>query len=83
MLHHLATGEGFYVIWVGLVLPKDPIERYVESSRQFRERLQRAFDTPNTPDTAFFAAAFMAEETYLTVEHIAQSVMQLTQDTVG
>lgn len=53
VLHHEATAERFYVVWLDEPLPEDPVARYKEASDRVRVTLHRAFDRPLDEGTAY------------------------------
>ncbi|MGH2480150.1 MAG: DinB family protein, partial [Ktedonobacteraceae bacterium] len=45
-LHHLASAEIYYAIWLDEALPDEPIARYSEANRRFVQQLRQVFVMP-------------------------------------
>lgn len=67
ILHHLASAEMYYAIWLDEELPEETVARYEEANRGFGEQVQQILASPEQEDTAFFEAGAI---TSTTVEHI-------------
>ncbi len=74
-LHHLATGEVYYVIWLDEALPDEPMARYREANRRFEHQLRRVFARPLEEQGVLFST----EHTTTTAEHLAQLVLAAEQ----
>lgn len=72
ILHHLASAEMYYAIWLDEELPEEPVTRYEEANRRFGEQVQQILASPEQEDTAFFEAGAI---TSTTVEHIVREAL--------
>ena len=79
ILHHLASAEMYYAIWLDEKLPEETVARYEETVARYKEANQRLsrqiawiMALPELEDTAFFEVGAIAPTT---VEHIAQEAL--------
>ncbi|MEO8971943.1 MAG: DinB family protein [Ktedonobacteraceae bacterium] len=72
MLHHLASAEMYYAIWLDEELPEETVARYAEANRRFGEQVQQILPSLEHGDTAFFEAGAV---TPTTIKHIVQEVL--------
>ncbi|MDQ2716211.1 MAG: hypothetical protein M3Z08_14995 [Chloroflexota bacterium] len=68
MLHHLASGEIYYVVWLDEALPEEPVSRYDMASQRFGEQVYRAFALPGSENTFFFDGVTMVKAEYVIQE---------------
>lgn len=54
MLHHLASSELYYAVWMEEALPDEPVARYLEANRRFGEHAYQALLVPQGGDIAYF-----------------------------
>lgn len=52
MLHHLASAETYYAIWLDEALPDEPVMRYSEANRRFVQQLRQVFTMSEEEHTA-------------------------------
>ncbi len=52
MLHHLASAETYYAIWLDEALPDESLARYSEAHRRFVQQLRQVFAMPEENHTA-------------------------------
>lgn len=72
MLHHLASAEMYYAIWLDETLPEETVARYAEANQRLSRQLAWIMASPELEDTAFFEAGALASST---VEHIMQQAL--------
>lgn len=75
MLHHLASAEIYYVVWLDQALPEEPVARYKETSRRFSEQLYQALTLPGNENTTFFDDGV----TPVTIEYVVQKALAAEQ----
>ena len=72
ILHHQASAEMYYAIWLDEELPEETVARYEEANRRFTEQVQHIIVLLEHGDTAFCEAGAI---TPTTVEHIVQEAL--------
>lgn len=77
MLHHLASAETYYAIWMDEALPNEPIARYSEANRRFMQQLRQVFASPGEKHTALFNPDKQYAPT--TAEQVAHMLMMEEQ----
>ncbi len=76
MLHHLASAEIYYVVWLDAALPEEPLTRYEETSRRFSEQLRQSLALSKSENGTFFGGS---PKTTVSVEHVVQEVLSAEQ----
>jgi hypothetical protein len=72
VLHHLASAEIDYVVWLDAALPDQPLARYEETSRRFSEQVYQSLALPKNENITFFGGS---PKTTVSVEHVVQEVL--------
>lgn len=72
ILHHLASTEMYYAIWLDEELPEEAVARYEEANRRFGAQVQQVVASPENAGIAFFEAGGL---TATTPELIVQQVL--------
>jgi hypothetical protein len=63
MLHHLASAELYYVVWLDAALPEETLARYDEASRRLGEQVSQILSLPGSEQMAFFGGGELAART--------------------
>jgi len=72
VLHHLASAEVYYAIWMDEALPDEMLARYSEANQRFKQRLHRAFILSNKDKEHLVFFSPVEEHVTVTAERIAQ-----------
>lgn len=76
ILHHLASSEMYYAVWLDEALPEETVARYEEANRRLGQQVQRLLASPTLEGAVFFEAGAL---TSTTVEHIVQEALAAEQ----
>ena len=71
MLHHLASAEMFYAVWLDEALPEETVARYEEANRRFGERVRQLVTEPEREGMALFDGGGAPT----TVDHLVQEAL--------
>ena len=71
MLHHLASAEMFYAVWLDEALPEETMARYEEANRRFGEQVRQLLTEPRREGTALFDGGAST-----TVDHLVQEALE-------
>lgn len=74
MLHHVASAEIYYTMWLDDTLPDETIARYREASRRFGALLERAVLATGAEGAAFYDGAER-----VTVTQVARAALEAEQ----
>ena len=74
MLHHLASAEIYYVVWLDEALPEDAVARYEETSRRLSEQVSQVLLSSKSEDTFFFDG-----EKAVLIEDVVQQALTAEQ----
>jgi len=75
VLHHLASAEVYYAIWLDKALSEEPVARYTEATQRFDQHLRQVLDSSADTHLAFFQGG-----TSITIEQAVQQVLEAEQE---
>src|SRR5579859_6944630 len=73
-LHHLASAEIFYTVWLDEALPGEPLARYTEANRRLEQQVYQVLNQPASKNMTFFEG-----ETTTTLAQIIQEALAAEQ----
>jgi DinB superfamily len=75
MLHHVASAERYYVIWLDQTLSDEPVVRYQEANRRFVAQWRRVIAHPLKEQEAHFRGG----DTPTTAQQVAEALLAAEQ----